>query len=54
MALSMDEAIKYAIDGDAVLFLGAGFSHEARNKKKEFLPVGKDLSVALCRELGIC
>lgn len=53
MALSMDEAIKYAIDGDAVLFLGAGFSHEACNKKKELLPVGRDLSVALCRELGI-
>lgn len=53
MELSIDEAIKYAIDGDAVLFLGAGFSHEARNKENEFLPVGRELSVALCRELGI-
>ena len=48
----LEEAIKYALNGEAILFLGAGFSIGGTSKKGK-LKVGADLSHAICRELGI-
>ena len=35
--MELDEAIRYALDGHAVLFLGAGFSQDAVNKGDNML-----------------
>lgn len=48
----LDEAIKFALNGEAILFLGAGFSIGGISKKGE-LKVGAGLSHAICKELGI-
>lgn len=47
------QALKYALDGDAVLFLGAGFSYGGINVAGSKMKVGKDLSYAICDDLGI-
>ena len=51
--MELEQAIKYAIDGDAILFLGAGFSYGGINMNNEPMKVGKDLSYAICHDLGI-
>ncbi len=48
----LEEAIKFALNGEAILFLGAGFSVGGTNKKGK-LKVGAGLSHAICKELGI-
>ena len=51
--MELEEAIKHAIDGNAILFLGAGFSLGATNKNnKNFLTAG-DISKKICQEIGI-
>ena len=50
--MDIDEAFRHAIDGDALLFLGAGFSLGARNQLGEDFPLSTDLSTSLMRELG--
>lgn len=51
--MELEQAIKYAIDGEAILFLGAGFSYDGTNLNNKPIKVGKDLSHAICRDLGI-
>ncbi|MCR4611168.1 MAG: SIR2 family protein [Lachnospiraceae bacterium] len=51
--MELNEAIQHAIDGDAVLFLGAGFSCDGKNKNGESLPSAGELSKRMCREMGV-
>ncbi len=51
--MELQQAIKYVMDGDAVLFLGAGFSYGGVNISGSEMKVGKDLSYAVCDDLGI-
>ncbi|MEY8378837.1 SIR2 family protein [Lachnospiraceae bacterium 56-18] len=51
--MKLEEAIKYALDGEAILFLGAGFSYGGINKKGGEMKVGADLSHAICDDLGV-
>lgn len=41
--MTLEEAMIYAIEGDALLFLGAGFSSGAENLAKRSFPLGKQL-----------
>lgn len=50
--MKLEEAIKCALNGEAVLFLGAGFSIGGESRKGD-LKVGADLSHAICQDLGI-
>lgn len=40
--MTIDEAILHAIDGNAILFLGSGFSFGAKNFNNESFPLGDD------------
>lgn len=51
--MELQQALKYVMDGDAVLFLGAGFSYGGVNVSGDEMKVGKDLSYAICDDLGI-
>ena len=51
--MDITTAIKHAIDGNAILFLGAGFSIGGKNKKNQDLPTANELSEQMCEELGI-
>lgn len=51
--MELQQAIRYAMDGNAVLFLGAGFSHGGLNVSGSSMKVGKDLSYAICDDLEI-
>lgn len=50
--MELVEAIRHAIDGNAILFLGAGFSCEGENLNGESLPSASELSRRICREMG--
>lgn len=51
--MKLQEAIEKIIDGNAVLFLGSGFSYGGKNKNGDILKTGKDLSHVICDECGI-
>lgn len=51
--MELQQALKYVMDGDAVLFLGAGFSYGGVNVSGGEMKIGKDLSYAICDDLGI-
>lgn len=51
--MKLNEAIEFALNGEAILFLGAGFSYGGINKKGEAMKVGADLSHAICDDLGV-
>lgn len=51
--MELQDAIKHAIDGEAILFLGAGFSIGGKNKNNDELPTADELSRRMCRELGL-
>lgn len=51
--MELQQAIKHAIDGNAILFLGAGFSYGGVNISGSPMKVGKDLSYTICDDLGI-
>lgn len=51
--MEITEAIKHILNGEAVLFLGAGFSREAKNIIDESMKDATSLSLDLCREMGI-
>lgn len=46
------EAIKHAIDGNAILFLGAGFSCDGKNADGESMPSASELAKRICKEMG--
>lgn len=51
--MELKEAIEYALDNDAILFLGAGASVGAINKNNEPIKVGAGLIHLLCKEAGV-
>ena len=51
--MDLQQVIKYVMDEDAVLFLGAGFSYGGTNASGGKMKVGRDLSYAICDDLGI-
>lgn len=51
--MDLREGIRHALDGEAILFLGAGFSYGGKNKKGTEMKVGAGLSHAICDDLGI-
>ena len=51
--MDITTAIKHAMDGNAVLFLGAGFSIGGTNRLNQTLPTAKELSLQMCDELSI-
>lgn len=51
--MELNTAIRHALDGNAILFLGAGFSIGGTNKIGETLPTASKLSFQMCDELGI-
>lgn len=51
--MTIEDAIKKALDGNGILFLGSGFSFGGKNSKGTNLKIGKDLSHAICREIGV-
>jgi hypothetical protein len=50
--MDIEEAFRHALDGDAILFLGAGFSLGARNNRDEKFPLANDLAHHLTDALG--
>ena len=50
--MEIEEAFRHALDGDAILFLGAGFSLGAINKFDKEFPLANDLSKHLMADLG--
>ena len=51
--MDIDEAIKIALDGEAILFLGAGFSIGGVNKMGKSIPTATELSLQMCKALRI-
>ena len=51
--MEINQLINHILDGNAVLFLGAGFSREATNQLNKKMKDANGLSRELCRELGI-
>lgn len=51
--MDLKTAIKHALDGNAILFLGAGFSIGGTNKMNSSLPTATELSYQMCDELKI-
>lgn len=50
--MDLEEAVKHIINGEAILFLGAGFSREASNRYCLMKDAG-DFSKELCVEMGV-
>ncbi|MEB6663511.1 SIR2 family protein [Achromobacter ruhlandii] len=50
--MDIEQAIHYALDGDAILFTGAGFSWGAMNRLGRPLPFGTALAGMLLSEVG--
>lgn len=46
----IEDAIMYAIEGNALLFLGAGFTHKAKNMANDEFPLGSDLCDRLIKD----
>lgn len=51
--MELKEAIRYACDGEAILFLGSGFSFGGKNRNNSAMKVGAGLSHAICDDLKI-
>lgn len=50
--MDIEQAIHHALDGDAVLFTGAGFSWRARNRIDGHIPSGAKLAELLLDQIG--
>ena len=50
--VELEEALKLAYDGRALLFVGAGFSRGAKNLAGEDFSLGSDLSTILLLRLS--
>jgi hypothetical protein len=51
--MDLDEAFRHALDGQAVLFVGAGFATQALTARDEHLPTGHKLATLLASKLGL-
>lgn len=51
--MELEKAIKYAIDGKAILFVGAGFSSQALNLENTTFPLASAFSRRLCAKMGL-
>jgi len=49
--MELDEALAHAIYGQAILFVGSGFSASARNANGQALPTRNQLATLLGQEL---
>lgn len=49
--MELEKAIKHVIDGNAILFLGAGFSCDGKNACGETLPSACELAKRMCKEM---
>ena len=47
-----EHSLKEAFRSGVNLFVGAGFSIDAKNKKGDKLPLGKNLALELCEKFG--
>src|SRR5258708_29654467 len=52
-AMNLDEALRHGLDGQALLFTGAGFSCDAKNRSGSCLPTGNQLATTLAGELKL-
>jgi tetratricopeptide (TPR) repeat protein len=50
--VDLEDAVRHALDGRAVLFTGAGFSHGGTNKDGKAIPSGKALAIELLTTIG--
>lgn len=50
--MKLNQAIEYALNGEALLFLGAGFSTEAYNINDQRMGDAKQFSKSLCKEMN--
>jgi len=50
--VNLEDAIRHALDGRAILFTGAGFSFGATNTEREAIPAGKALAAELLTAIG--
>src|SRR4051812_30517994 len=48
-----ENALKYCLNGEAVLMTGAGFSYEIKNNSGELLGDAKDLAKRLCEKYSV-
>lgn len=51
--MNIEEAIEKALDGDAIIFTGAGFSTGATNARSKPIPTGKPFAQQLMMKLGV-
>ena len=51
--MELSDAFEAALAGEAILFVGAGFSRDALNKDNQGLPVGGRLSSLIAERLGL-
>ncbi|WP_063253757.1 SIR2 family protein [Neobacillus niacini] len=51
--MELEEVIDHILNGDGILFLGAGFSRDAVNVEGNNMPDASELSKLLCGELGV-
>ena len=51
--MEVEKAIEHALNGNAMLFLGAGFSYDAKNHLDRKLGAAKELSHELCKEMRV-
>lgn len=51
--MDLDRALEYALDGDAILFVGAGFSLGAKNLRAESFKTGRQLAAHLATGVGL-
>src|SRR5258706_372680 len=52
-SVKLDDAIRHALDGNAVLFVGAGYSTLATNRMGKHLPTGAQLARTFLDDIGI-
>jgi hypothetical protein len=51
--MEIDEAIRHALDGHAILFVGAGFSRDAKSKVSNFILTGESLAAYFKEKLQL-
>lgn len=49
--MNIEKAVKCILDGNAVLFVGAGFSRDATNLEHEPMSKATELCIKLCEEM---
>jgi len=50
--MDIQDAIRHVLNGQAILFTGAGFSHGAKNIEDDWIPSGKTFAADLLTQIG--